>query len=276
MNQGCFLLSVDLEDVRDGIPEGHRLADRVPAITHRLLDCFRQARVHVTFFVTGAVALRHRSLLAEIAQEGHELACHTYAHKPLDHYTVAEFENDLHRNIEVIAGVAREPVRGFRAPVLSMTEHTVWVYPVLARHGITYSSSVLPAKNPLYGWPGFGHCPCRIEGVLEIPVTVARFAYWTVPFASGVYFRVLPYWFVRYQFVAHSRLHRPVSSYLHPYDFDVDQQRVPHPGLGANRFYNFLIYYNRRGALARLQRILSLHVPTQRYGEFAASWGEST
>ena len=83
-------------------------------------------------------------------------------------------------------------VRGFRAPIFSLTAATAWAYPVLRELGFSYSSSVLPAKNPFYGWPGFGPEPRLMEGIWELPMSVARFGPYVVPPAGGVYFRVLP------------------------------------------------------------------------------------
>ena len=60
---------------------------------------------------------------------------------------------------------------------------------VLNNAGIKYSSSVLPAKNPLYGWGGFGFTPKKMpNGIIEIPITVDKFGPLTVPFAGGIYF----------------------------------------------------------------------------------------
>ena len=87
---------------------------------------------------------------------------------------------------------ARSPDTG--ADVFSLTEKTQWAYDILAELGIRYSSSVLPAPNPLFGWPEFGVSARRMtSGVLEIPMTPARVGPLRVPVGGGVYFRVLPF-----------------------------------------------------------------------------------
>jgi hypothetical protein len=149
-----------------------------------------------------------------------------------------------------------------------MTSRTIWVYRVLSQHGIVYSSSVLPAKNPLYGWPEFGDQPKAIDGVLEIPISVGRIFGKELPFASGIYFRVLPGWMIRRQFARESERGRPVTAYLHPYDFDPEQERFTTPRLGGNPVYHFLMHYNRGAAFDKLRRLLSLGLPVSTYGQF--------
>ena len=55
--------------------------------------------------------------------------------------------------------------------------------------------SVLPARSPLYGWPGFGPEPRQVGTILEMPITLHPWL--RVPLAAGVYFRVLPFLLVR-------------------------------------------------------------------------------
>ena len=186
--KGEFLLSVDLEDVRDWTPEGPLLRERVPVMTEQVLTLLRAAKAKITFFVTGQLALRYKSILRDILAKGHELACHTFSHKPLAQYGKTEFEDDLKRNLDALAVPGTNKVCGFRAPVLSMTPQSAWAYSILAKNGITYSSSVLPGGNPLFGWPDFGEIPKAMYGVLEIPVSVCRVLGVGLPFASGVTF----------------------------------------------------------------------------------------
>ena len=129
-----LLLGVDLEDVRLQVPNGERYTDRVPAMTREYLALFRRFGATTTFFTVGEVARRHPALLREIADSGHEIACHTNTHSTIDRLTPASLREDLQRAHEAFedAGVPR-PV-GFRAPTLSLTEKTSWAYEVLGSH----------------------------------------------------------------------------------------------------------------------------------------------
>jgi polysaccharide deacetylase family protein (PEP-CTERM system associated) len=269
MNESSeILLSIDLEDVRDLVPDGSRLRERVPAMVDRLLAYLHEARARVTFFTTGPVCVRYKSLMCEIISAGHEVASHSFAHKPLDEYFPQEFDDDLQKSIDALRTAGANVVEGFRAPVVSMTERTAWVYRLLARRGIVYSSSVLPATNPLYGWADFGNKARSIEGVLEIPVSVGRILGRDVPFASGVYFRVLPGFLIRRELVRASRSGQPITSYLHPYDFDPEQESFTIPRLGRNPVYHFLMHYGRATAFDKLQMLLSLGLRVSTYGQF--------
>jgi polysaccharide deacetylase family protein (PEP-CTERM system associated) len=238
-------------------------------MTRQLLALLREFPGKVTFFVTGQLAERYGDVLREIQGDGHEIACHTFWHKPLCNYTPVEFEDDLKRNLDALLASGVRSVRGFRAPILSMTPQTAWAYPILSRNGITYSSSVLPGANPLYGWPDFGRDAKTVGGLLEIPVSVSRLFGVRLPFASGVYFRVLPFILVKRQVRRFFAQGLPVVAYLHLLDFDPDQEPFALPFAPRNPFYNFLMFYNRAGGMKRLRSLLAredLRLST--YGEF--------
>ena len=54
---------------------------RVEVNTQRILDNFDRAGVRATFFCLGWVAERCAALIREIAERGHEVANHGYAHQ---------------------------------------------------------------------------------------------------------------------------------------------------------------------------------------------------
>ena len=122
----------------------------------------------------------------------------------------------------------------------------------MAKHGITYSSSVLPAKNPLFGWKEHGANFKSSNGVLEMPMSVSKFFHLTIPQGGGIYFRVLPFVWIKRAF---KKARNPILGYMHPYDFDYKQPRIMHPGINDSKFYNFLIYRGRRGLYKRLHKI---------------------
>jgi polysaccharide deacetylase family protein (PEP-CTERM system associated) len=261
-----LLLSVDLEDDRRDARDAATPPDRVPAMVHRYLAFFRQRGARATFFTVGAVARAHPSLVREIAAEGHELACHGDTHTVLTELGPAAFAEDLARNVDaLVAAGAPRPV-GFRSPVFSLVERTRWAHDALANAGFRYSSSVLPAKNPLFGWPGFPRRPTRLEcGLVEIPVTVGGLPGLRVPFAGGVYLRALPPLVLEGLARSCRRAGSPLVAYVHPYDIDVEQEPFR---MHDNRFFDWLLHANRDTTLAKLDRLIRKHA-TQRYGEYA-------
>ncbi len=269
MNKNIFLFSVDLEDVREGVLNGESYKDRVVLNTLKYLDWLNKNNFKCTFFVVGTVAVKYPDLIKEIINKGHEIACHSYNHDSLDKQTPSSFKQDIEQNINALLKNGASEVVGFRAPRFSLTPNTSWAHDVLNNAGIKYSSSVLPAKNPLYGWDGFGFTPKKMpNGIIEIPITVDKFGPLTVPFAGGIYFRCLPFIFIKNSFKKNFAINNPVLSYFHPYDLDPDQEKFMHAGIDNNKIYNFLMYYNRKNMLKRLDSILELGVEIKPYAAY--------
>ena len=76
-------LTIDLEEyfqmasAGHGIPRRHwdRLPSRLERNVEVALDLLQRTRTKATFFVGDWVATRHADVVAEIADEGHEIAC---------------------------------------------------------------------------------------------------------------------------------------------------------------------------------------------------------
>jgi polysaccharide deacetylase family protein (PEP-CTERM system associated) len=248
-----LLLSIDLEDVRDWVDNGLHYRERVLANTQCYLDYFRDLGVKATFFIVGQVARKYPDLIRQIINEGHEIACHGDTHLQLDKLTAHSFRDDLERNIQSLVAAGGKNIIGFRAPTFSLVSRTAWAYDVLSELGIRYSSSVLPARNPLYGWPEFGTEAKMVNTTIwEIPITLHDLPGLKVPIVGGVYFRVIPFFLTRLSVWLAVRKKRVVGTYLHPYDIDTLQERFMHPDLGGKRYLNTLMYINRGKVLKRL------------------------
>ena len=267
-----FLFSVDLEDPRLLVPNGERYRPRVEPMTLRYLDWLDRHRFSATFFVVGVVARRYPDLVREIARRGHELACHSDRHVQLDRQSPDAFRADVAECLATLARLGAGAVVGYRAPTFSLTARTAWAYDVLGALGVRYSSSVLPAANPIYGWAEFGAATRRVPpGVLEIPMTVGRIGPLRVPLAGGVYFRVLPFTLLA-RAIDRVPPGAPVTGYLHPYDIDEDQERFMHAGIHGNRFYHWLMFVNRGSVFRRLDRMVARGHRIETYASYAAQF----
>jgi polysaccharide deacetylase family protein (PEP-CTERM system associated) len=250
-----FLFSVDLEDVRDMVPNGMMYTPKVPELTKKYLDFLKEKKSFATFFVVGSLARKYPDLIKLIRDEGHELGCHSDKHLPVSTQNQEDFRSDLEANINALKKAGVNNIYGYRAPTFSLTEEVSWVYPILEEFNLTYSSSVLPARNPLFGWPGFGDLPKKVGAITEVPITLSGTSILNVPFAGGVYLRALPYPLIDYFFKKAIR-RTAVTSYIHPYDIDTEQEPFMHPYINDNKFYNFLLYYNRKNALSRISKLV--------------------
>lgn len=266
VNNKTFLFSVDLEDIRFRMKNGNRYKERVPANTLVYLDFLDKHNAKATFFTVGDVAKNYPDLIKEIVLRGHEIACHSNTHIPITHLRPDEFDKDLYNNINNLISAGAKNIKGYRAPVFSLTEQTKWAYTILKKNGIIYSSSVLPASNPLFGWKDFGQELKLIEGIKELPVSIYPFLGKNIPAGGGVYFRCLPFSFIKKMFAKSSS--NAVLGYFHPYDIDTKQEFFLHPDIGFNYLYNFILYFNRKNTLNRLEKIMSEGFQIRRYDNF--------
>lgn len=233
-------MSIDVEDyfhvsAFDGLVPRSRWDDmesRVHRNTMRLLDIFSEYGVRSTFFVLGWVAERQRDLVATIASAGHEIASHGYAHRLIYDQTLAAFRDDVRRAKAILEDACGRPVVGYRAPSYSITPRSLWALDVLAEEGYEYDSSIFPIRHDRYGIPVSAREPYRISrgslSIIEVPGSTTRVGPLNLPVAGGGYFRLLPYWWTRWGIARVNDIdHRPAVFYLHPWEIDPDQPRIP-------------------------------------------------
>ena len=245
-----FTFTVDVEE--------HESGPRAREQTDRLLDLLESAGAHGTFFVLDEVARTDPALVTAIARRGHEVASHGHAHRPLAEEGPERFRTGMTAARDRLADLTGMPPAGFRAPYFSLTPAASWAPGILSELGFTYSSSVLPAWNPLAGWPGAPRRPFRWPcGLLELPVPVARLGPARLPFLGGMYLRWLPPWRLRglaARWTAEEAAGGALWSYCHPYDLDGGGALVRRPDAGA--FGSLMLWLNRGVTLPRLEGLL--------------------
>lgn len=209
------------------------LPSRVVESTGRLLDVLERERVRATFFVLGWVAEREPRLVKEIASLGHEVACHGHGHRMLGRQSREELAADLRRAKATLEDVTGLPVLGYRAPTFSVTRDTLWGLDVVAEAGFRYDSSIFPIRHDRYGIADAPRFPHRLRTpggaeLVEFPPATVAIAGLRLPVAGGGYFRLYPYAVTRR---AIQRLNRgegqPAMVYLHPWELDPEQPRLP-------------------------------------------------
>jgi polysaccharide deacetylase family protein (PEP-CTERM system associated) len=227
------------------------LPHRVERNTYRLLDILSEFRVHATFFVLGWVAERWPQLVLEIARRGHEVACHGYAHRLVYRLGPEPFRTDVMRAQHMLEDRLGARVAGFRAASYSIIASTLWALDVLIELGFEYDSSIFPVRHDIYGIPDFSRVPVWVRRpageILEVPASTIRLFGRNWPMAGGGYFRLLPYRFTRF---AIERLNRhenlPAMVYLHPWEIDPEQPRLPASARSRLRQYTNLHATERR------------------------------
>jgi polysaccharide deacetylase family protein (PEP-CTERM system associated) len=258
-------LSVDVEDYfQVSAFEAHvrrsqwdTFESRVCRNTERLLEIFADAKVSATFFVLGWVAERFPGLVRQIRLGGHELASHGYEHRLVYASTPAEFRDDLRRAKAVLEAASGLPIFGYRAPSYSITRQSLWALDVLIDEGYVYDSSIYPVRHDRYGipdWPRHIHEIRRAGGsIWELPGSTIRLARTNLPVGGGGYFRLLPYGWTRNGIRwLNRREGHPAVFYLHPWEIDPSQPRIPCSSVSRLRHYR-----NLDKTEARLTQLLS-------------------
>lgn len=261
-------LSFDLEEWYHGdllapyVPPGERVS-QVRAATRPILDLLRRAGVRATFFTVGEVARDHPDLIAELAADGHEIACHTMTHPNLWRLSPAEFADELEQYRAALErALPGQQVLGFRAPMFSLDRRSHWALGMLRDAGFRYDSSVVPVRLP---WYGVGRAPLgvyrasledpgRVDedgGFLEFPLTAWSLGPVRVPVAGGVYMRLMPYPLFRSLLLRVER-RRPFVIYVHPWETYANTPSYPLPLIER-----FGLYTNIRHMLNRLERLLA-------------------
>lgn len=233
------------------------LESRVVAATERILDLLAESGTRATFFVLGWVAERHPSLVRAIHDQGHEVACHGYGHQMITRLSRAQFAADVERAKATLEDATGRAVIGYRAPTFSVVRETLWSLEILAETGFRYDSSIFPIVHDRYGIPDAPRFPHRRpagqgSGIAEFPLSTVVRLKWRFPVAGGGYFRLLPYavtaWALRQ---LNRKENQPAIVYLHPWEIDPDQPRLP-----VGHLTRFRHSVNTRTTESKLRRLV--------------------
>jgi len=233
------ILSVDVEDYfqveafagQVSRESWERWPSRVVENTQRVLDLFDAHQARGTFFFVGWVAARFPNLVREAQARGHEIACHSYWHRPVYSLTPQEFREDTRRAKRVIEDACGAAVQGYRAPSWSITKDSLWALEILAEERFTYDSSIYPIHHDLYGVPGakrfpYTHRCAKGLKLREFPPATLRFAGTNFPAAGGGYLRIFPASYTEMAFRKFEALGERAVVYLHPWELDPHQPRI--------------------------------------------------
>jgi polysaccharide deacetylase family protein (PEP-CTERM system associated) len=222
------------------------LPSRVEEQTDRVLELLARHSTLATFFVVGWVADRHPRLLRRICAAGHEIGCHSYAHRLVYELTPEEFRQDTLRAVAAIQNAVGTTPRVYRAPSYSVTKQSLWALRILVECGFQCDSSIFPIVHDRYGIPGSQRQAHTLETpagpILEIPIATAELSRGAVvPVGGGAYLRLLPY---RYTAAGIRRINRceqrPACIYFHPWEMDAKQPRLANGLVSRLRTYTGL------------------------------------
>lgn len=224
------------------VPRGEwdRHESRVERNVDAILALLDRAATRGTFFCLGWVAERHVAMVRRIAAAGHEIASHGYDHRFVHDLGEAGFRDDVRRTKRILEDACGAPVLGFRASTFTITRRTPWALGVLAEEGYRYDASIFPVRHPTYGVPDAPRT-MRVEpagggrAIVEFPPLTMRWLGRNVGAGGGGYFRLFPLGFTRLAFRRAEREGMAGSLYLHPWELDPEQPRIPAGALATFR-----------------------------------------
>jgi polysaccharide deacetylase family protein (PEP-CTERM system associated) len=218
-----------------------RQPSRVEQNTKKVLELLAEFDLRGTFFVLGWVAKRYPGLVRQIQEAGHDLGCHSYAHRLIYCLSPKEFRDDTRRAIAAIEDASGAAVHAYRAPSFSITNRSLWALEILLELGFTIDSSIFPMRNHLYGIPNAPRQPFRIRiqgsDLVEFPLPALKMGSWGLPVTGGVYLRLLPYGLQYWGLKRMASRAEPIVLYFHPWELDPGQPRLT-CALGP-KFYHY-------------------------------------
>jgi len=219
-----------------------------------LLELLDETATKATFFFIGRLARDIPDVVKAVADAGHEIACHNYAHIRVFGTDQNEFREKLGNAKKALEDVSGRQVYGFRAPDFSITEQSIWALDVLKELGFVYDSSVFPfGLHDVYGIKGAEPSIHKMpNGLIEVPMSVSEFFGRRIPFGGGGYFRLYPLRLTKTLIARANRRQQPVITYVHPYEIGPCIPKVRE----ISAYRRFRHYYNCSAGRRRAGKLL--------------------
>lgn len=243
--------------------ESHGSADdyEFSKILDDLIVRLEQRNIRATFFVNGSVIFRWEKKIVELYKAGHHIGSHGWSHVPLAVLGEAKSKEEINRcYYEISSLIGSSSALGFRAPYFSLTEETPWAPNLIFDAGFSYSSSVLPGRNPQFAYRNSPLLPFKWQnGLPEFPVPTLNLFGFTCPAIGGGYLRVLPKSLIN-RFLERSKDQVGLWTYCHPYDFAGALHMPKSPSWMMRR----ILAMRRQLMMPRLLEIVNSNAPSMK------------
>ena len=234
------------------------IAPRADRNVDELLAMLARHSATGTFFTLGWIGEHRPAIVRSIAAAGHEIASHGHLHERVSEQSPASFAQDVRKSKRILEDITGKEVLGYRAPNFSITPGHEWAFDVLIEQGYRYDSSIFPIRRRGYGYPGalrIPHIVNRSRGsLIEFPLLTTDIFGVQVPAAGGAYLRQFPLQVIANAFARAERRGESATFYIHPWEIDPDQPRLPVSLVTRLRHYRGL-----GSALDKIDVLLSAH-----------------
>ena len=226
----------------------------------KILELLRKNDTNATFFVVGELLEYEPEILDKILENGHEIAFHTMYHTRLNDFNSKEqFLDELKK----FSRLTNNKSKGFRAPTFSLDSSTSWAIKALVETNYIYDSSIVPAKNSMYGHPNAQENPYKISSksienqdenakLMEYPLLVTRFLGKKVPAGGGFYLRTLPMRIIKNAIKEYEKKEIPATFYIHSWELTPEFM----PRIRLSKKDNFITYHNIEKAYDKMEEII--------------------
>ena len=169
---------------------------------NNILSLLEKCNTKATFFCVGGLVPKYSHVIRQIAENGHEIGCHSHQHHFLNKMSYNSVLEDTRVAIDSIEQVVGKKVLSYRAPAFSIGESNKWAFDILVECGIERDASVFPATRDFGGFSNFGTKePCIIVhngySMKEFPIGMASLFGKNVAYSGGGYFRFFPLTFIK-------------------------------------------------------------------------------
>jgi hypothetical protein len=224
-----FYFTVDFEDIGTdmlrglGIDMSARAREDLLWRTYQDIRGFAAEHLDgkpLTFFCTGVLGEYAKDVVAQIAADGNEIACHYHFHDPVYRDAPEVVEERLRTAIELLERASGTEVVGFRAPMFSiLAEHRGQYQKVAER--FRYDSSLIAGLDTPFNEAD--HHEITGQGRMRLfPVPKVRRMGLVNHKAGGTFFKFFPVsWSAGALQGAYER-GLPAVFYIHPYEFCTD------------------------------------------------------
>ncbi len=169
---------------------------------------------NITFFCTGVMADRYPKLIEEIAQDGHEIACHGNFHEKIFDKSAEEIYSSLCLAKQKLSEISQSKIRGFRAPYFSIEKNDFERLNVISRLFEYDSSLHFTSDSDFDNWKE----QCQVD-LLEFPVPCQKSRLLNIQVKTGgSYLKLLPVSFVKNALNKSLQKNIMPILYLHPYE----------------------------------------------------------